>query len=121
MVSVASFVQHQRTAATLRLLHEGYLPLALTVGEVRAMQTVFDTLLERVLFEHDIRGTRSWFDVARRSRPKIVEEALQGIEKIEDITPPSLQSKQVAELRRELMRVESAPESGDERYDTLFE
>ncbi|MCZ7678613.1 MAG: hypothetical protein M5U28_07515 [Sandaracinaceae bacterium] len=55
VVSAASLIQHQRTAARLRLLHEGYLPLALTIGQAKATQAVFNTLLDRVLQERDPR------------------------------------------------------------------
>ena len=74
-VSVASFVQHQRTAGTLRLLHEGFLPLALAVSEARAAQGVFNTLLDRILYEYDTRATLSWFKDARGRRPAILSQA----------------------------------------------
>lgn len=35
-VAGTSLVQNAQTAASLRLLHEGYLPLALTLGEAKA-------------------------------------------------------------------------------------
>ena len=60
LVSVASIVQHQRTAATLSLLREGYLPLALLVSEGRATQSVLGNLLERVMSERNTSATRAW-------------------------------------------------------------
>ena len=89
LASVASFVQHQRTAATLSLVHEGYLPLSVTVSEARATQSVFGNLLDRVLSERDSSSTRTWLSAARRARPATVERALAGIGQIERMAPPS--------------------------------
>ena len=80
-VSAASLYQHQRTAARLRLLHEGYLPLALDIGEAKATQAVFGTLLDRLLSERDPTAPRSWLDAARRVRPAKIRRALRSIER----------------------------------------
>ncbi|HEY8432886.1 MAG TPA: hypothetical protein VIL20_31155, partial [Sandaracinaceae bacterium] len=60
IVSAASLVQHQRTSERLRLLHEGYFGLADTIGQAKATQDIFNTLLDRVLQERDPTATRSW-------------------------------------------------------------
>jgi len=120
LASVASIVQHQRTAASLRLLHEGFLPLALTVGDVRATQSVFDTLLDRVLFEPDNRATRAWFDRARGRRPERLKKALLGISRIEALAPPSFAHAKIAESRRAIEHVIATVKMVDERYLALF-
>ncbi|MEM9074966.1 MAG: ATP-binding protein [Myxococcota bacterium] len=66
-VAVTSLVQHDRTARQLRLLHDGYLPLAMRFNEARAQQSVFRQQLERVL--DSSRLGRAWFDAARQVRP----------------------------------------------------
>jgi signal transduction histidine kinase len=121
-VSVVSFVQHQRTASALRLLHEGLLPLALTVSEARASQGVFNTLLDRILFEHDTRATLTWFKEARRQRPAILTRALEAVARVENLASASYQQQPpVYHLRRELRRIQVTLYKGDERYKALFD
>jgi signal transduction histidine kinase/HAMP domain-containing protein len=120
MVSVASFVQHQRTAATLSLVHEGYLPLSLTVSEARATQSVFGNLLDRVLTERDSSSTRLWLSAARKIRPNTVERAISGIAVIEHMAPPPEDRASVASVRRELRRISSMVVQGESRYRELY-
>ena len=120
LVSVASFVQHRRTAATLRLLHEGYLPLALVVGQARATQAVFETLLDRILSERDTAATRRWLNLGRVARPQTVDKALRGVTRIEELAPASFEQARVGRLRRELNRINNAVARGEERYVSLY-
>jgi two-component system NtrC family sensor kinase len=120
LVSVASFVQHERTAATLSLVHEGYLPLALTVSEARATQSVFGNLLDRVLFERNSSATRNWLSVARKARPSTVDRALFGIAHIEHMAPPDVDRESLGKARRELKRVASMLAQGENRYRDLY-
>ncbi|MFW6051494.1 MAG: ATP-binding protein [Myxococcota bacterium] len=120
-VAVTSLVQHERTVRTLRLLHEGYLPLALTVGEARATQAVFATLLDRVLQERDPTATRSWLATARRVRPATLRRALAGVERAERLAPPDADLAAIRSVRRELERVERAYGEGDALYTELFQ
>lgn len=120
LVSVASFVQHQRTAATLSLVHEGYLPLALTVSEARATQLVFGDLLDRVLSERDSQATRTWLSTARRSRPGTVLRALDGIAHIERMAPSAEDRVSLALINRELKRVATTLTEGEGRYRNLY-
>jgi signal transduction histidine kinase len=120
LVSVASFVQHQRTAGTLSLVHEGYLPLALTVSEARATQSVFSNLLDRVLSERNSNATRTWLSTARKSRPATLERALDSIAHIEHMAPPDADRASLGIARRELRRVSSMLAQGESRYGDLY-
>lgn len=120
VVSAASLIQHQRTSARLRLLHEGYLPLALTIGQAKATQAVFNTLLDRVLQERDPTATRSWLDTARRVRPSTVRRALTGIERAERLDPPPEDREALAEIRGTLERIQEAYGEGEQRFEALF-
>jgi signal transduction histidine kinase len=120
MVSVASFVQHRRTAATLSLVHEGYLPLALTVSESRATQSVFGNVLDRVLSERDSTATRVWLSNARKARPATIDRALEGIAQIEHMAPPDVERASLSKARRELKRVTSMLGQGEGRYRDLY-
>ncbi|MFW6197431.1 MAG: ATP-binding protein [Myxococcota bacterium] len=121
-VAVTSVVQHERTVRTLRLLHEGYLPLALTVGEARATQAVFATLLDRVLQERDSTATRSWLATARRVRPATLTRALAGVERAERLASPREDDRvTILTVRRELERVRVLYDQGGAQYDELFQ
>jgi len=120
VVSVVSFVQHQSTASTLRLLQEGYLPLSLTISEARALQAASDTLLERVMSERDTSATRSWLTSAQRRRPVIVADALNEVGHIEQLAPPAEERAAMNRLRRELQRARHDMQLGAKDYQELF-
>ncbi len=75
-VSTASLLQHERTARTLRLLHEGYLPLSLSISESRATQGAFATMVERSFEGPESAAAEGWLEVARRVRPIALRRAL---------------------------------------------
>lgn len=120
LVSVASFVQHQRTAATLSLVHDGYLPLALTISEARATQTVFGNLLDRLLSDRNPDATRAWLSAARKSRPIVYDSMLEGVGSIERMAPQSSDRATLGTLRREIRRAHAMIESGEPRYADLY-
>ncbi|MBK8170340.1 MAG: HAMP domain-containing protein [Sandaracinaceae bacterium] len=119
VVASASIRQHQRTASTLRLLHDGYLPLALDVAEVRANQAVFGTLVDRILEEEDTSATRSWLNSARRARPAILHRALIGIDRVEAMAPPERERALLSSLRQRLVQVRAAYVTDDAHFDDL--
>ena len=120
-VAITSLVQHERTAGTLRLLHEGYLPLALTVGEAKATQAIFGTVLDRVLSERDPTATRNWLSAARRVRPATLRRGLYGVERAEQLDPPPEDRAALAEIRASLESVRRSHEESDADYEELFE
>lgn len=120
VVSAVGLMQHQRTAARLRLLHEGYLPLALTVGQAKTDQTVFGTLLDRVLEERDPTATRDWLEAARRVRPSTVRRALSGLERAEELAPRSEERKALLEIRRSLEAIAAGYTESEARFAFLF-
>src|SRR5690606_7834358 len=120
VVSTVSLIQHQRTAARLRLLHEGYLPFALTVGQAKTDQTVFGTLLDRVLQERDPTATRDWLEAARRVRPSTVRRALSGLERAEQLEPPFEDRESLREIRFSLEAIASGYTESEARFTALF-
>lgn len=120
-VALTSLLQHERSARTLRLLHEGYLPLALTVGEAKATQAIFGTVLDRVLSERDPTATRNWLTAARRVRPAMLRRAYYGIERAEQLDPPAEDRVMLDEIRSILDRVRASHAQGDEAYGHLFD
>jgi signal transduction histidine kinase len=120
LVSTVSFLQHARTAEALALLDEGYLPLALTVSEARATQSVFNTLLDRLLTERDPGAPRLWLQAARQRRPRTLDQVRAKIDQIEAIEPWDTEGTALSRLRRELRRVQSMITSGERRYTDLY-
>ncbi len=120
LVSVVSFVQHQRTAAALSLLDEGYLPLALTVSEARATHSVINNLLDRVLSERDTTASRIWLNAARKARPLALEQARSKIAQIHAMGPWESDGAALVRMRRELRRVQSMTDKGEKRYVELY-
>lgn len=120
-VAGVSLLQHERSAATLRLLHEGYLPLALAVGEAKATQAVVGTLLDRLLAESDPSASRSWLHAARRVRPATIRRALFAIDQAEHLQPSAEDLRELRQMRSDLERVTATYESSDAPFDALFE
>jgi PAS domain S-box-containing protein len=120
-VAVTSVVQHERTAHTLRLLHEGYLPLALTVGEAKATQAVFGTLLDRVMSERDPTATRNWLNAARQVRPATLRRALYGVGRARELATDPRDRALLDDVEGTLSEVGAAYRASDAHYDELFE
>jgi two-component system, NtrC family, sensor kinase len=120
LVSVVSFVQHERTAAALALLDEGYLPLALTVSEARATHSVINNLLDRLLSERDSSASRAWLSAARKTRPVTLRTARAKIEAIRAMVPWDSDGPALVRMRRELRRVQSMTAKVERRYAELY-
>jgi two-component system NtrC family sensor kinase len=120
LVSVVSFVQHDRTAAALALLDEGYLPLALTVSEARATQSVFGNLLDRMLSERDTQATRTWLNAARKARPLTLQEARKRVDQIHALVPWETEGPALVRLRKELRSLQTLTARGEPRYQELY-
>lgn len=120
VVSVVSFVQHERTAQALLLLDEGYLPLALTVSEARATHSVVNNLLERLLSERDTTASRSWLQTARKGRPVALKQARTKLDQIHAMAPWETDGAALVRMRRQLRRVQSMTTKGEKRYAELY-
>jgi signal transduction histidine kinase len=120
-VGVASFsiVQHAKTASTLRLLHDGYLPLSLSVSEARATQGAFATMVERTLEGGETSAAEGWLEVARRVRPFALRRALDAATLAEHLTRRRAEQKPLSALRAELEAVLVAYELAEDDFDSL--
>jgi two-component system NtrC family sensor kinase len=86
--SVTSVVTHQRSAETLRLLHEGYLPLALTLARARSDQAAYGSMLARMLNEPDSSASREWVSRAVRVvMPASIDAALGHVARAQRLEP----------------------------------
>ncbi|QQR90041.1 MAG: HAMP domain-containing protein [Myxococcales bacterium] len=120
-VAGLSLVQHQRTASTLRLLHAGYLPLALSVGEARAAQAVFATLLDRLLDDGESVATRNWLGVALRVRPLRLRRAIEGVSRVARLNPPPSDQDLLRRVHAGLVAVREIQNNNEPRFKTLFD
>jgi nitrogen fixation/metabolism regulation signal transduction histidine kinase len=87
VVSVASVRQHEETARTLRLLHEGYLPLAIELGSLRATESVFEVSVDSLDDPTDRTGTLEWLATARRVRRSPMRRTRSLLERAEALAP----------------------------------
>jgi signal transduction histidine kinase len=117
-VSGLSLWQHQRTASTLRLLHEGYLPLSLSVSEARATQGAFATMVERT-FDSDTAAAEGWLEIARRVRPFALRRALDAADQAAALVDEQRDRSSLATLRSELEAVLFEYELSEDDFDSL--
>ncbi|MEM7135757.1 MAG: ATP-binding protein [Myxococcota bacterium] len=120
VVGGLSYFQHHRTSQTLGLLQDGYLPLALTLGQAKATQSVYANLIERALESEQSGPTKAWLRAALRIRPTTLLRARDGVEHAEALatelgTPAPLRS-----VRRELDAIGQAYDEIDKDYEQLF-
>jgi signal transduction histidine kinase len=118
--SVTSVVTHQRSAATLRLLHEGYLPLALTLGSAKADHAIYGSMLARMLAEPDPSRTEEWVDrAARQVMPATIDVALEQVARARRLEPSGEDAILLAELAELLGEVQRGY-ADTERLETYF-
>jgi len=120
VVGGLSFLQHHRTSQTLGLLEDGYLPLALTLSQAKATQSVYANLVERALQSERSTPTKSWLRAALRIRPTTLRRAYEGVEKAEALAEERGQAASLRSVRRELDAIAKAYDEIDINYEQLF-
>lgn len=118
-VSGVSLWEHQRTAMTLRILHEGYLPLSLSISEARATQGAFATMVERTLEENEMVAAEGWLEVARRIRPSALRRAVDAANQAESLVRAERDKATLGTLRGELEAVLLEYELAEDDFDSL--
>ncbi len=116
----ASLVQHQRTAETLRLVHEGYLPLYKSIVDARGTQVIFLTLLDRPLDESDSSVTRALLSAARFVRLPTIRKAVEAADRAQQLGTAPADRAALAKIRRGLDSAVRGFAAGDERFDQLI-
>lgn len=120
-VAVISVAQHGETETRLRLMKEGYIPLAVTVGEVRVTQSLFAKLLEDLSKDEDPRATRFWLSGGYLLRPNRVKRAIAHVEKSFRLRPGPDDQAELERVRSELRAVEDEYSDMEDDYSRLFE
>jgi nitrogen fixation/metabolism regulation signal transduction histidine kinase len=120
VVGGLSFLQHHRTSQTLGLLEDGYLPLALTLSQAKATQSVYANLVQRALESERSTPTRTWLRAALRIRPTTLRRAYEGVERAEALAEELGQPAPLRSVRRELDAIARAYEQIDTQYEELF-
>ncbi len=105
-VAISGLVQHERTGRALERLHDGYLPLAMQLGEARATQGVLSAFLDRVRNEQDTAASRSWLEAARRRRPSVVRRARQLVDHLSAAPATLREARTLRRLRVALAAAE---------------
>lgn len=118
-VAGVSLWEHQRTAFTLRLLHEGYLPLSLDISEARATQGAFATMVERTLEDADTVAAEGWLEVARRFRPQAPRRALSAASQALRLVRDERDKSSLLGLSNELEAVLLEYKLAEEDFDAL--
>lgn len=118
-VSVLSLLQHRETAATLRLLHEGYLPLLSEIVEAKATQAQYRTMLEHL--ESGPPATQSWLDIARRFRPMSMRRLAFRVTEAEKLAIEEEDRASLREIHARLETVAQTYVEVDRTYDELFD
>jgi two-component system NtrC family sensor kinase len=118
-VAAGSLWQHQLTAQTLRLLHEGYLPLSLSVSEARATQGAFATMVERTLEGSETVAAEGWLEIARRVRPFALRRAVDATNQAQKLVRDLRDQATLVRLRAELEAVLLEYELSEEDFEAL--
>jgi two-component system NtrC family sensor kinase len=118
-VAGVSLWEHQRTAITLRILHEGYLPLSLSISEARATQGAFATMVERTLEGADTVAAEGWLEVARRFRPFALRRALEAANQAQRLVRAERDKATLVTLRAELEAVLFEYRLAEDDFDDL--
>jgi signal transduction histidine kinase len=118
-VAAISLWQHQRTAATLRLLHEGFLPLSLSISEARATQAAFATMVERALEGGEATAAEGWLEIARRIRPFALKRALDAAAQAQRLVRDEHERAPLNALRAELVEVQEEYELSEDDFESL--
>lgn len=120
IVSATSLTQHERTAATLRLLHEAYVPLVLRIADLQASGAIVNNMLDYVLEERDSRRTRSWLASSRQIVPTRLQQALMAVERAEHLNPDPLDREAIADVRLALEQIQAGYARTESLYADLF-
>ncbi|MGB5810075.1 MAG: ATP-binding protein [Polyangiales bacterium] len=120
IVGGLSYFQHHRTSQTLGLLQDGYLPLALTLGQAKATQSVYANLIERALESEQTGPTKAWLRAALRIRPTTLLRAYEGVENAEALAAKLGRPAPLRSVRRELDAIDTAYQAIDKDYERLF-
>jgi len=116
-MAVSSVLQHDHTASRLRLLHDGYLPLAIRLGLAKSQQAVRRQQLERVA------AGNTWVRGALRARAEAQPATLRRLEhhldRAEELAGGETETLRT--VREALERVEREHEATLPDYQELTE
>jgi len=120
-LGVDSVRQHEATARSLRRLHEGYLPLALTIGESKANQAVYVTLLGEILESTSSTLERDWLRIARRVRPATIRRAVHGARRLERLAESPAERRTARSILGTLAQISARFETSSAAVERLLE
>src|SRR5690606_15051748 len=96
-------------------------PLVLNLGEAKATQSAFSTLLDRILEDRDTAATRAWLNAARRVRPVTIGRAMEDLDRAEVLALSIGDAAPLGGIREDLEAIMAAYEKADRGYEELFD
>ncbi|MEO0321724.1 MAG: ATP-binding protein [Myxococcota bacterium] len=114
-VALTSVVQHARTAQRLRLLHQGYLPLALQFSEARTTQSLFRQQLAQGP------AARNWMQAARQVRPSTLRRVEASLARAERLAAGIEEVSTLPPVREAFEEVKTRQRALEPRYEAAFE
>lgn len=117
-VSIASVRQHDQTAGLVRLLHDGYLPLAIRLGEAKSQQAVFRQQLTRGL--EGPSEARRWLNAARQLRPSTFRNLDHFLSRTERLARQAGDAASLEQVREAHEAIRSEFEASDALFDELM-
>lgn len=116
-----SVVAQRRTARDSEELERGYVPVALTIGQLRAIQVTLSTLVDGIPDERNPLSTRMLLETLVRVRQQKFAEVRAALEEGLDAVGSADSRQFAAALNQELSDIEALLERDKERFDRLFE
>ena len=117
-VAFTSVAQHARTAELLRLLNEGYLPLALRLGMAKAQQEGYWRQVERAADSSP--AAVRLLNAARQLRPSTQRQLQHYLERAERLAETSGDALSLPPVRGALEGVEREFAAIEDDYEALF-
>jgi len=120
IVAGASLAQHQRTAETLRLLDEAYVPLTLAIAEAQSAEAILQNMGEYVLDDGQGRRTRQWVNAQQQVIPPRVANAGRQIRRALGLDPAPEDRVALGRVLGFLEEVRRGYDRSRTLYDALF-
>ncbi len=120
-LTVYSIVLHRRTVARIGLINTVYLPLTHGTAEIRATQTVFNTLMDRLPDDPNQSDTRVWIDAARRVRPSTLQQLTALVSATLKRSIPDDEALFLIEMRKRLAEVWQRYAQNEGKFQRLYD
>ncbi|MDJ0762327.1 MAG: ATP-binding protein [Myxococcota bacterium] len=116
-----SIVLHRNTVATIGLVNTVYLPLTHGTAEIKSMQLIFNTLMDRLADNPNESVTREWIDAWRRFRPSELDRLIRVVLDTLEQHIPSEETAFLFEMKDRLLDVRSRYIENESEFQKLYD